>query len=94
MSKKVEKIVVEKQEKETSMRFDRDWIQPIGKRGIAKQIEKSGKNMPMLRTAKEQEQYDQLMAPKRLRRSQFRESKKLQAKMAAIQSQGSANASA
>lgn len=91
MSKKIEGKQ-EKQEKETSMRFDRDWSQPLGKRGIVKLIAKKVKSLPLLLTQKEQEDHDRRMAPKRMRRQQHREAKRLEAKMTLNQTKVQDNA--
>ena len=72
---------IEKQEKETAMRFAKDWMAPLGKRGIVKQMEKRARNAPLLLNAEELEKYNQKMAPKRARRAKHREMKKFEAKM-------------
>lgn len=92
MSKKTEKVVAEKPEKETSMRFEKDWMAPLGKKGIIKQMEKRVKSMPLMMTEKEKEQHEQIMAPKRARRAAHRAAKALEMKMQTKQSQGAVNA--
>lgn len=95
MSKKTEKKTSEKPEKETAMRFDRNWIPPMGKRGIVAQFEKRAKSAPVLMTPEELDRYNQKMAPKRARRLKNRELKKLGEKIVAHQTtQESAHVSA
>lgn len=81
MSSKKESVIVDinSQEKETSMRFDRNFVTIQGKRGILAQLEKKAKSLPLLMTEEEQKRHDAIMAPKRMRRKEHREMKRREA---------------